>query len=490
MYSVQCKSKQQTADDPAAALLPRGSTRAAAADQDTVHWPTYGGATGHHMRDSVRRRAQAKRPRHSGAIASPLADCAAAAAAGPANEPTSQDVRARKQSKAQELSSARARCLALEAEVDLLAKEEITLRKKERDQKAAASLARLRASSAAKIAEHKRQTAAIEARLTREMKEQLANRWAALTNLEAQHAVAEETLRRSYDDQEVTTPAGKLLLETPDDVALVIACCLTTPRDLLRLAMSSRRFRLRTVPDPDHSSDAGTAPELWSIVNEAARRLIAGDARVPRRRADSWLGLMSELEVLRAPLAFSCKGKGYKLCNLGREMMRSRRTREEFAVASKVVLRGGRHRARFTLECSQQNFATGEMLCGVLRARVGLNVDKVENPFYEKVSMALARGIDRCSRLQDSGCCMYSTESGLRCPGGKRWQGMESATGLTVAITMELDLGAGTMSVWKNDQRLGVMATGLSGEYVWAAGLFEGTRVRIEHATPMPDPAA
>eukprot|EP01047_Picozoa_sp_COSAG01_P032607 COSAG01_NODE_2365_length_7818_cov_13.978754_5_plen_68_part_00 len=67
---------------------------------------------------------------------------------------------------------------------------------------------------------------------------------------------------------------------------------------------------------------------------------------------------------------------------------------------------------------------------------------------------------------------------------------MESATGLTVAITMELDLGAGTMTVWRNDQRLGVMETGLSGEYIWAAGLFGGTRARIEHATPMPDPAA
>ena len=39
------------------------------------------------------------------------------------------------------------------------------------------------------------------------------------------------------------------------------------------------------------------------------------------------------------------------------------------------------------------------------------------------------------------------------------------------------------MTVYKNDERLGVMATGLSGEYSWAVALFnEGESARIEAA--------
>jgi hypothetical protein len=50
-------------------------------------------------------------------------------------------------------------------------------------------------------------------------------------------------------------------------------------------------------------------------------------------------------------------------------------------------------------------------------------------------------------------------------------------------IGMLLDLDQGTMTVYKNDERLGVMATGLSGEYSWAVVLYggqAGNRVRIE----------
>ena len=35
-------------------------------------------------------------------------------------------------------------------------------------------------------------------------------------------------------------------------------------------------------------------------------------------------------------------------------------------------------------------------------------------------------------------------------------------------IGMLLGLDQGSMTVYKNDERLGVMATGLSGEYSWA----------------------
>ena len=56
---------------------------------------------------------------------------------------------------------------------------------------------------------------------------------------------------------------------------------------------------------------------------------------------------------------------------------------------------------------------------------------------------------------------------------------------------MLLDLDQGTMTVYKNDERLGVMATGLSGEYSWAVALgVQGSSVRIESAPAPASPTA
>jgi len=46
------------------------------------------------------------------------------------------------------------------------------------------------------------------------------------------------------------------------------------------------------------------------------------------------------------------------------------------------------------------------------------------------------------------------------------------------------------MTVYKNDERLGVMATGLSGEYSWAVSLsYERDSARIDAAAlPAPGP--
>jgi hypothetical protein len=45
---------------------------------------------------------------------------------------------------------------------------------------------------------------------------------------------------------------------------------------------------------------------------------------------------------------------------------------------------------------------------------------------------------------------------------------MEAARERGDRIGLLLDLDQGTMTVYKNDERLGVMATELSGEYSWA----------------------
>ena len=86
------------------------------------------------------------------------------------------------------------------------------------------------------------------------------------------------------------------------------------------------------------------------------------------------------------------------------------------------------------------------------------------------------------------GHCFYATYSGRRFPGGHDWEGKQNAREDGDRIGMLLDLDQGSMTVWKNDERLGVMVPdGLTGPLCWAVLVFEaGNSVRIESA-PAPE---
>ncbi|EJK77798.1 hypothetical protein THAOC_00348 [Thalassiosira oceanica] len=62
------------------------------------------------------------------------------------------------------------------------------------------------------------------------------------------------------------------------------------------------------------------------------------------------------------------------------------------------------------------------------------------------------------------------------------WEGMESC-GTGDAIGMLLNLDEGTLTIYKNNRRLGVMKDGLSGSYCWYATVEHAT-VTIRRGTP------
>ena len=70
------------------------------------------------------------------------------------------------------------------------------------------------------------------------------------------------------------------------------------------------------------------------------------------------------------------------------------------------------------------------------------------------------------------GHCFYSAasgESGERYPGPHDWEGRQRTTEQGDRVGMLLDLDRGSMTVWKNDVKLGVMqAEGLSGPLCWS----------------------
>ena len=80
---------------------------------------------------------------------------------------------------------------------------------------------------------------------------------------------------------------------------------------------------------------------------------------------------------------------------------------------------------------------------------------------------------------------LYDPTDGLCMPARKPWAGSEGAEAGD-RIGLLLDLDAGCLTVFKNQKRLGVMAEGLTGEFVWAATLlYAGDSVRIASA-PVP----
>jgi hypothetical protein len=156
--------------------------------------------------------------------------------------------------------------------------------------------------------------------------------------------------------------AANLLTATPDEAAIIIACALTDPRDLLHLAAACRRFFTKCIaaPPPPRGT-AAVAPaqqaeaiEMWSIVEEAGRRWIADCTNqeqgwVPRRGRERWLGMMWEVESLRRAAVFDrshadialSEGAALATKAVGDYMYRD--------AASKAVMRAGRHYAQFTV---------------------------------------------------------------------------------------------------------------------------------------------
>jgi hypothetical protein len=196
---------------------------------------------------------------------------------------------------------------------------------------------------------------------------------------------------------------------------------------------------------------------MWSIAEEMARRWIASCTDqergwVPRRGRESWLGLMWEVESLRRRgVVFGRSHGSITLSEGGAVATRSGQSAYTCA-ASKAVMRAGHHYAQFTA------MSGTIMFFGVIRP--GWDVE----------------GGQHAEKAIKHGHCFYYTGDGRRCPGYRDWEGVQGAREDGDRIGMLLDLDQGTMTVYKNDERLGVMATGLRGVQLGGVAVQTGRR--------------
>lgn len=288
----------------------------------------------------------------------------------------------------------------------------------------------------------------------------------------------------------VVVPAPCALLEVLADDSLLLHCAqqLVAATDLLHLALTCTRFAVRSVLpcsdliDEPASSVAPTVAKGpsqlgldsgWSIAEEAARRWINDCSEQERgwvpQRGQSWLSLMREVEVLRRPLVIHRAHPSYSIAESGTLVQLCvDNTGEHWrAAATQPRMRAGRHCAEFTVvEGDSMHF-------GVIRSS------------WDVVCGADASGQDAAAV---EGHCFYNTFTGFGMPGYHRWWNEAEADGTSPyankgdRIGLLLDLDQGSMSVYKNDKCLGVMAElDSAGEYCWAVSLGneEGDSARI-----------
>ncbi|EJK72548.1 hypothetical protein THAOC_05912 [Thalassiosira oceanica] len=236
------------------------------------------------------------------------------------------------------------------------------------------------------------------------------------------------------------------------------------------------------------------AGQQRSLANEAARQRFRRSAtdeemsRLPEYDGESDVGLMRALEQLRQPLCFDeLAGDGFipqdhpatSVTHSGHNIWYS-------TALSGHVMRGGRHFVEFSINYDEQQrscFHLGVVRPVSLTDGIDLEVDwegetsPVHVSSNQKPAVAEKLRSQRTEKWGESTvhCCTCYCGSG-RCywtdwgneEGSSDWQGRESLEG-GGTIGLLLDLDEGTLSVFKNDRRLGVMKEGLGGEYCWFA---------------------
>ncbi|EJK53740.1 hypothetical protein THAOC_26758 [Thalassiosira oceanica] len=231
------------------------------------------------------------------------------------------------------------------------------------------------------------------------------------------------------------------------------------------------------------------AGQQRSLANEAARQQFRESttdeerSRLPKYDDESDVGLLRALDQLWRPLCFDeLVGYGFRPQEHPASVTHIGHTTWSTAVSGHVM-RGGRHFVEFVIDTAERRPAAqlGIMRPVSLTDGIGMvtdwewNVDPVFASSSIKPAVSEKLRSQRTAKWGESNfhCCSYSCYTG-RCfctdwdneRGSSDWQGCEELEG-SGTIGLLLDLDEGTLSVFKDGRRLGVMKGGLGGEYCW-----------------------
>ena len=247
---------------------------------------------------------------------------------------------------------------------------------------------------------------------------------------------------------------------------------------LLNLALTCQRF--------------GIGGDSLSLIEETARRIIQDIATdeqlnaLPSYDDGNWLCKYNYLQLLRAPLTFDQlvgsieHVKGNKSCVANRHGV--------WATAfSNNIMMAGKHYVSF--QADQGTSILFSVHVGVMRPGEAMqNTEEV--PLEPRFYNHFTQGAGSVQYNNSVNCCMYDTYSGSCLSSDwvegdfdmDEWNGIERASD-SCTIGMLLDLDEGTLSVYNNGRKLGVMKRGLAGHYCWVVSLSGGTQVTIKRGT-------
>ena len=321
----------------------------------------------------------------------------------------------------------------------------------------------------------------------------LAQRERRIAELESENA----QLRRRVQQQEgshevlplvVTTTVTVDLSRIDSSIVIQIASFLDTSRELLNLGLTCKSFGWR---------QPSSTPTL-SLVEEVARQAVCSSATgaemdsLPQyvSGTTTWLSILYNFDH---PLLFDVllgggiehrNGNKATVYGTGHPLVCT-------AVSSIYIMRTGSHFAEFKI--------TGAPYIGIARPLPNLDAGATANEnryhfigepdFYPDF---LAQRSDEWGVGNVQACeyfCGTGRNSWTRWEDDDEeeeeertligWEGMESCeTGDTIG--MLLNLVEGTLTVYKNNRRLGVMKDGLSGSYCWYGSVSSGSAVAIK----------
>lgn len=244
--------------------------------------------------------------------------------------------------------------------------------------------------------------------------------------------------------------------------------------ELLNLALTCKRFGGLRDDTKRNSSDDNGNHYTWSFMEEVARQIISNAKEeernaLPKYDGETWLAVYKELELLRRPLTFDqlLGGDEHNICYVegDKSCVRSIESMWKTAVSNNIM-RGGKHFVTF------RKTGRGGLCVGIIRPVRGLEErfrSKPCSPLHAKnwPALRVQRNARWGTKTNQINCCMYKSFNG-RC-GWSDWQtasddinrgnwvGQELLPVGECDVGMVLDLDEGTLSVYVDGRRLGIM---------------------------------
>ena len=267
-----------------------------------------------------------------------------------------------------------------------------------------------------------------------------------------------------------------------DDLLTQVSSFVGTSRELLSLALTCRSFGRRK---PGSGLD-------WSLAEEVARQAVCSGkndvdgVRVSLSQYEvgrtTWLSILHESEH---PLKFNTllgRDIGYRsssetsVWGAGMPMVNA-------AVASGYMMISGIHYAEFQI-------INGSPDIGIVRPMPHLDPDRFDT--FNFYTIYLLHNEFLAERTVEWGgnvhACQYSCGDGILCWTNweadedaywEDWEGREDCqSGDTLGMLLNLD--EGTLTVYKNNRRLGMMKDGLLGSYCWYVSVWEDSAVAVK----------